>query len=151
VSLNPTLAPGLRALALLALLAPAAAGCAASARPSRVALGSPCAFCGMGIEDRRFACQRASRGRWRPYDSIECLMRDAARAPGGAIYLADYDQAALHAAESLWVVRGEFPSPMGGGLAAFLDRAAAERVAAATRGRVDRLAAFADSLRGPGS
>jgi nitrous oxide reductase accessory protein NosL len=136
------------ALALPTLLA--GAGCA-PAGPPPIAAGAPCGFCGMGIEDRRFACERPVGGRWRPYDSIECLLRDAARAPGGAAFLADYDQAALHAAESLWVVRGDFPSPMGGGLAAFLDRAAADRVAAATRGRVGRLAAFADSLRGAGS
>jgi len=101
----------------------------------------------MSVEDRRFACERADARGYRVYDSIECLLRDA---PGrsGAMWLADYDRATLHAADSLWVVRGEFPSPMGGGFAAFLERAAAERVAAATRGRVDRLAAFVDSVAG---
>ena len=48
----------------------------------------------------------------------------------------------LHAADSMWVVRGSFPSPMGGGYAAFLERASADDVAARTSGRVARLASF---------
>jgi len=121
------------------------AGCA-PAGPPRIASGSACAHCGMPVEDRRFACERRDpgpRGHWHVYDSIECLaagwdrrvtIRDA--------WIADYDQAALHRADSLWVVRGRFPSPMGGGLAAFLDRAAAGTVATQTHGemlRFDRL------------
>jgi nitrous oxide reductase accessory protein NosL len=71
------------------------------------------------------------------YDSIECLVRDA-DSPAGA-WLADCDDRTLHAADSMWVVRGELPSPMGGGLAACLRREAAEETAARTRGAVLRL------------
>jgi len=123
-------------VALLAL----AAGCSAPSGPPAIRLGSPCAGCGMTIEDLRFACERRAGSQWRAYDSIECLLRDGGVA---AAFLADYDTRTLHAADSLWVVEGSFPSPMGGGLAAFAARAAADTIAARTAGRVARLADFA--------
>ena len=145
-------------VAVVAALALSVAGCARPAGPPAIALGTPCAACGMDVLDLRFACERDAGNRWRVYDSIECLIRDAAAAPAagaagprpGTTWLSDYDQQALHAAESLWVVRGEFASPMGGGFAAFLDLAAADSIAAATRGRVDRLAAFMATPAEPG-
>jgi nitrous oxide reductase accessory protein NosL len=110
--------------------------------PPAIADGVPCVACGMPVHDLALACERKIAGGWRIYDSVECLLRDAAATPGGASYLADYDRRALHAADSLWVVKGSFPTPMGGGLAAFLDRAAADTVAARTGGRVGRLGEF---------
>jgi hypothetical protein len=95
----------------------------------------------MTIGDLRFACERGAGGSWRQYDSIECLARDSAAT--GAIFLADYDARTLAPAESLWVVKGDFPSPMGGGLAAFRDRAAAGDIAARTHGQVGRFADLA--------
>ena len=133
-----------------------ASSCARPAGPPAIALGTPCASCGMEVQDLRFACERlGSDGRFRMYDAIECLIRDAAPAPAarprlGDVWLADYDRRSLHAADSLWVVRGEFASPMGGGLAAFLDLAAADSIAAATHGRVDRLSAFMAATAEPG-
>ncbi|HKQ59528.1 MAG TPA: hypothetical protein VJY35_16820 [Candidatus Eisenbacteria bacterium] len=134
------------AVALAAFLS--AAGCAGPGVSPPIAIGTPCVACGMDVRDLRFACQRRAGRAWRVYDAIECLLRDA-RAGDGAVapaWLADYDRQTLHEADSMWVVQGEFPSPMGGGLAAFLARAAAESVAVETRGRVDRLGAF---LRAP--
>jgi hypothetical protein len=96
----------------------------------------------MTIQDLRFACEQQAAGRYRFYDSIECLLRDRRAGPAGPAWLADYDQSALHAADSMWVVKGDFPSPMGGGYAAFLDRGAADEVAARSTGRVARLAGF---------
>lgn len=117
------------------------AGCAPTPGPPAIALGTECVTCGMEVRDLRFACERADGRDWRVYDAIECLLADPG--PRGVeTYLADYDQQALHRADSMWVVKGEFASPMGGGLVAFLDLAAADSIAAATRGRVDRLAAF---------
>jgi len=127
-------------LAIAALLP--ALGCAAEGRP-RVSLGDRCAACSMDIADLRFAAARQVGGRWRAYDAIECLIRDAAAAPGGPAWLSDYDSRTLHPADSMWVVKGEFPSPMSGGFAAFSERAAAEQVATETRGRVDTFAAWA--------
>jgi nitrous oxide reductase accessory protein NosL len=143
-AIDPRVAAG---TAIAMAIAAALGGCARSG-PPRIRLDTPCAACGMSISDRRFACERVVAGRARAYDSIECLLREAAEGAGpgaGATWLADYDQAALHAADSMWVVCGAFPSPMGGGYAAFLDRAAADHVAARTRGRVGR---FADSSAG---
>lgn len=124
-------------LLILATLAP---GCA-PAGPPAIHAGMTCAACGMTVEDLRFACTRRDvsdrRHPWHVYDSIECLAREAE--PGTAIrdvHAADYDQARLHRADSLWVVKGSFPSPMGGGLAAFLDRDAARAVADQTHGLV---------------
>lgn len=128
------------ALVLFAALAPA---CAGRAGPPPIALGTPCAACGMDVQDLRFACERETGGRYRVYDSIECLLRDAGRPAGGTVYLSDYDQMSLHAADSLWIVKGSFPTPMDGGLAAFSSRATAQEVASGTRGCVGRWAEFA--------
>ncbi len=135
------------------LLLAAAAGCARRAGPPAIADGTPCAACGMPVHDYHFACELEKAGGWRVYDSIECLLRDAGPAPPAGMYLSDYDRRALHRADSLWIVKGSFPTPMGGGLAAFLDRASAEAVAKQTSGRVGRLIEFlgADSAARGGS
>ena len=121
------------------------AGCASASGPPRIAIHSPCASCGMSIEDPRFACERRVGAGWRAYDAIECLLRDMKVRPGGNAWLPDYDQATLHSGDSLWVVKGQFPTPMSGGFAAFMNRATADSIATATRGTVDRLAAFAEA------
>jgi nitrous oxide reductase accessory protein NosL len=131
---------GLCALAM----AGSAMACSPGSRPPAIRAGMECASCGMEIRDLRFACERRADRGWRRYDAIECLLRDGTTA--GA-WLMDYDGATLHAADSLWVVRGSFPSPMGGGLAAFLSREAADRVAALTSGHVGRLDAIAAEPR----
>ncbi len=134
-------AAGIVSIALITLLTALAAlgiGCARDPGPPPIALGSSCAACGMSIGDLRFACERQVGESWHVYDSIECLVREE----GGPAFLADYDTRTLHTADSMWVVHGSFPSPMGGGLAAFMARASADDVAARTDGRVDRLAAF---------
>jgi len=94
----------------------------------------------MEISDLRFACEKSVGRGWRIFDSIECLLRDP---NAGSSVLTDYDSRLLHSADSLWVVHGAFPSPMGGGYAAFLDRAAADTVAAQAQGEVGRLVRFA--------
>jgi len=132
--------PRFRTGAVVMLAAALMAGCA-PAGPPTIATGTDCVTCGMPIGDLRFACARrdvaARRKAWRVYDSIECLARDWQRsATPRDVYAADYDQARLHRGDSLWVVHGSFPSPMGGGLAAFLDPAAAKAVADQTRGVV---------------
>lgn len=153
-----------RAAAIVALaLATGLAGCAPPrGGPRPIVAGTPCAACGMRVEDLRYACEEEWDGALRVYDSIECLLRADAlvahpEVPGADLpseprsqdpameraWLADYDTRTLHAADSMWVVRGEIPSPMGGGYAAFLDRAAAEEIASLKSGQVARLAEFA--------
>jgi len=111
------------------------AGCASG--PPRIAKGTPCARCGMAVAELRFACESRREGAWRTFDSIECLIAD--RKEAEPAWLTDYDTRTLHAADSMWVVHGSFPSPMGGGYAAFLDPAAARDIAARTHGSVARL------------
>lgn len=133
-----------------AAVAAGAAGCSRDPGPPRIRIGEPCATCGMEVREVRFAGLLRGPGGDRQYDSIECLVKDAGdRGPSGAgVYLADYDRGDLHAAGSLWVVKGDFPTPMGGGLAAFASVESAQEVAAQTRGRVMRLAEVAEVAAG---
>lgn len=141
---NTAVATALATAAGIALALLGAPGCAHRTGPPRISRGTPCATCGMGVEDPRFACQRDASGKLRVYDSIECLLQDAGSAvSANGVYLTDYDHGLLHAADSLWIVKGSFPTPMGGGLAAFESRAAADEVASRTQGRVGRLAELA--------
>lgn len=134
-------APGLAILALCAL-----AGCGAGAGPVPIPRDASCAACGMTIADRHYAGEDRRDGRFRFYDSIECLLRAE---PGERVWLSDYDTQTLHAAESLWVVHADVPSPMGGGYVAFVDRAAADEIAAARNGRVARWSEFRAEAGGP--
>ena len=126
-------------LAAAALLL--ATGCHRNEAP-HVQIGAPCASCGMSIRDTHFACVRGSNGGYRQFDSIECLLRDGAPRHGESIYLPDYDQSRLCLADSVWVVQGSFPTPMGGGFAAFATESSARDVGARTNGRVGRLQDF---------
>lgn len=136
----------------LAVAAAALAGCAAqepaATGPPAIELGASCANCGMRVQDLAFASERRLDGQWLAYDSIECLIADQGKRPGGEAYLPDHGTQALHAAAEMWVVRGNIASPMGGGYAAFADRAAADSTAAAAEGSVDRLEAFAAGAGG---
>jgi len=117
------------------------AGCAGRGDgPPPIVKGSSCARCGMAIEDLKFATTREVGAKWRAYDSIECLVADRAGQEGGPAWLTDYESKRLLPESAAWVLHGDFPSPMGGGLAAFADRAAAESLAVATHGAVTRLA-----------
>jgi nitrous oxide reductase accessory protein NosL len=127
-------------LAVATGLALAAPGCARPSGPPTIRLGTVCDGCGMEVQDLRFACERRAGKDWRVYDSIECLMRDGGPAATLEAWLPDYDAMALHAADSMWVAHGPFPSPMGGGYASFLSRAAADSLVATTGGTVARLA-----------
>ena len=123
---------------LFALAALVLAGCARRAGPPPIASDAECARCSMSTGNARFACERLEKDRWLVYDSIECLWHDAPHAAAATVWLPDYDQRALHRADSLWIVKGELATPMGGGFAAFLERAAADTVAGASHGLVMR-------------
>jgi len=139
-----------RAIAIVALAAAAGCGGPGTGVPVTV-VGRTCAFCGMEVRNPRFAAMTVAPGQVRSFDSIECAIHDldASAAKGAAriLYLADYASGGLHRSDSLWVVRATIPSPMGGGLAAFLDRQGAERIAAARGGSVTTAAAFLTASR----
>ena len=91
------------AVLVLAVVLAAVAGCSRTSSPPRVEIGTPCATCGMAIQEIRFAGLLRGDGGDRPYDSIECLVKGMTERVARA-YLSDYDQGTLHAAESVWVV-----------------------------------------------
>lgn len=129
----------------LLLAATAVSGCASADGPPRIEAGTRCVACGMETRDLRWAAVQRVGGRLRVYDSIECAVKDRATsgtAGESALCLTDFPTTALHRSDSLWVVQADLPSPMGGGLAAFLDRGTAERVALDRGGRFGRLASF---------
>jgi len=132
-----------------------AAGCGRPGTGVPVSIvGRTCASCGMEVRNPRFAALTIAGGEVRTFDSIECALRDlsapAARGATrrGVLYLADYESGGLHRSDSLWVLRATIPSPMGGGLAAFLHRPTAERIAAERAGRVTTAVALLAESRG---
>lgn len=115
-----------------------------------------CAACGMAVADPKFAAAILTpEDKVEAYDAIECLVRDlrsrtGARAPA-EIWLADLPTGALQPAALLTVVLADFPSPMGGGYAAFLSPQTAAAEARRRSGVAGPLEQFVDgSLRRPG-
>jgi nitrous oxide reductase accessory protein NosL len=122
----------------IALAALALCGCARRDGPPPIAAGTPCAGCGMDIDDLRFASEMREGDRWSAFDDLGCLARAARSAHGAPLYLTDYDSRALVAADSVWIVKGSLTTPMGSGCVAFRRRAAADEVAGQSDGRVMR-------------
>lgn len=120
-----------------------AIGCGVKAEgPPAIALDrSACSRCGMLISEPLYAAAyRAPGSDARVFDDIGCL-RDAARAESGPLRFWFHDaadRAWIDGAGATFVASSEIRSPMGGGLIAFRDPAAAERSAAVTHGRVIR-------------
>ena len=124
--------------AWLALAALARRSGLRSDRRSASPIGEPCAACGMAIQDPHFACERGGHGRYRQYDSIECLLRDGPARAGEAIYLLGLRRAALRPPIRCGWCRAR--SRRRWAAASPRSRAAAARdVGARTRGRVGRL------------
>ncbi len=134
-------------LALAMWVALAFAGCRSTEGPPAIDPHTACVKCGMQASDLSLACEARSGDAWHVYDSIECALRDDRVTDPTTLYLADYDSKGLHRADSLWVVHGHFPTPMGGGYAAFATRDAADDLAGTTQGRVDRVTAFVAAER----
>ncbi|MFH2052062.1 MAG: hypothetical protein ABIK96_06305 [bacterium] len=116
-----------------------------------------CAACGMAVADPRYAAAiRTPEGEIAAYDAIECAVRDlrtrtGARAPA-EIWLPDLPTGALHQAAGMTVVLADYPSPMGGGYAAFADPSVAAAEAERRAGVAGALDQFiAGALRRPGS
>ena len=109
----------------------------------RVALGTAtCDACRMTLTDARFVAVVADGKTERAYDSIECLVR-VWRASGepvsDAIWLSDFDAQTLRRQSELTLVHADYPSPMGGGYAAFADRDHARAEAASRNGEFGTL------------
>ena len=120
-----------------------ASGCGVKAEgPPAIALDrSACSRCGMLISEPLYAAAYKTPGAdARVFDDIGCL-RDAARAETGTLRLWVHDagdRGWLDGADATFVASSAIRSPMGGGLIAFRDPAAAEPSAALHHGRVIR-------------
>ena len=129
----------IRALPVLALML-AACGVAGP-----VALGwgtDACRHCHMTLADRRFGAEViTTHGRALPFDDAGCAANHlvAGETPAtevGSVWVIDYNRPdTLISAATATFVRSEgFGTPMGSGVVALADRAAAERLAAERQG-----------------
>ena len=123
-----------------ALLAPAC-GARAEGPPEIVVDRTPCSRCGMLISERLYAAAYQAAGAdARVFDDIGCL-RDAARDERGALRIWVHDAADgqwMNGVEAFLVSSPSIRTPMGGGLLAYRDPAAAHRAAGQHNGRVIR-------------
>lgn len=125
------------AILLAALVA--ACGTNASDRPEILVDRTACSHCGMLISEPLYAAAYQRPGAdARVFDDIGCL-RDAARAEDGPLTFWFHDandETWIDGAAAVFVASPEFRTPMGGGLLAYRDRAAAEHAAATRHGRL---------------
>ena len=143
-----------RRIPLLVLLGMLLLGC--GAKEPEVSLRyaeESCASCGMRVTAPRFASLAITpTGERRPYDSIECAVRDLrVNDPTllGQVYLPDHDDPGhLHPWSEMSVVRADFASPMGGGYAAFANPEHATTEAKRRGGVADKLDAFVAGTEG---
>ena len=117
-----------------------------SGPPEIVVDRTACSHCGMLISEPLYAAAyQVKDAEPRVFDDIGCL-RKAAGSQAGPVTLwfhdAD-DRAWIGGERAVFVSSPDIQTPMGGGVIAFRDRAAADRAAATHRGRViDSVAAL---------
>ena len=124
---------------LLAALVAAACGTNASSRPEILVDRTACSHCGMLISEPLYAAAYQVAGAdARVFDDIGCL-RDAARAERRPLTFWFHDandEAWIDGTVAVFVASPEIRTPMGGGLLAYRDQAAAEHAAATRHGRL---------------
>jgi copper chaperone NosL len=128
------------AIAIAALLAVGACAVKAGGPPEIELDRTACSHCGMLISESLYAAAYQAPGApARVFDDIGCL-RDAARGEAGdGLHFWFHDGSHggwIEGSEAIFVASPEIRTPMGGGLIAYRDRAAAERSALATNGRI---------------
>jgi len=102
---------------------------------------TPCAHCGMLISEPLYAAAyRSPRSEPRVFDDIGCLVDAAAREPrADALRFWFHDAATavwIDGTDAVFVSSAMLRTPMGGGLVAFRDPAAAREAATRQQGRV---------------
>ena len=128
-------------LVVLATAVVVAAACGATAGgPPEIEIDrTACSHCGMLISEPLYAAAYQAPGaEARAFDDIECLRQAARTEPGPLTFWfhdAD-DKQWIDGAAAIFVASPEIRSPMGGGLIAYRDRAAANRAAEQYTGRV---------------
>jgi copper chaperone NosL len=124
---------------MTAVVVAAACGASAGGPPEIEMDRTVCSHCGMLISEPLYAAAYRTPGKEaRVFDDIGCL-RDAARAETGPLttwFHDANDRVWIDGTAAVFVASPEIRTPMGGGLIAFRDRAAAERAAATHHGRV---------------
>ncbi len=127
----------------LAILTAALVTASCSAKPAGppeiVVDRTACSHCGMLISEPLYAAAyRGQKADARVFDDIGCL-RTAARTEAGPLtywFHDAEDRAWIDGTAAVFVASPEIRTPMGGGLIAYRDRAAAERAARTRHGRV---------------
>lgn len=116
---------------MLVAAAGAFAACAGDSGdgPPKIPALAECHVCGMTASDKQYASMVRTQEHALVFDSIECAVRHVRLHPEGEVWLSDFSGGGLRRAKDLTVVRADFPSPMGGGYAAFADGAVARREA----------------------
>ncbi len=127
----------------------ATAGCSVSAEgpPEIVIDRTACSHCSMLISEPVYAAAYQVGGAApRVFDDIGCLL-DASRSESGALRFWFHDTSHgewIDGMEATFVASPQIRTPMGGGIIAFRDGAAADTAAAAQRG--ERIATLAQLL-----
>ena len=111
-----------------------------------------CDRCRMTIDDPRFAAAvRTGAGEIRKYDDIGDLLAhgESTGIEGAEVWLHDYaDRSWIRAREAV-LVRSDLATPMGSGLVAFAERAAAERLVMERGGQLLEWSALAEGREAP--
>ncbi|MBX6365499.1 MAG: nitrous oxide reductase accessory protein NosL, partial [Gemmatimonadetes bacterium] len=135
--------PGPRLAGARARAAGARAAVAGAPRPRAIAYGTDtCAHCLMTASDRRFGAEIVTRtGKSYVFDSVECMARHLAtheKLPVHSLWVVDFARPGhfVEATTAVYLRSPRVGSPMGLGVAAFGDRAAAERARAALGGEL---------------
>lgn len=143
--------PGLVALGLVALVP--ACERTASGGPPEIRYGmDTCDRCRMVIDDPRFAAALRTRdGEVRRYDDIGDLLADLGESgvESGEAWVHDYAGGAWLRASEAFLARSDLPTPMGSGLAAFAERAAAAALIAQRGGQLLEWSALAGGREVP--
>ena len=134
-----------RLAAIVAMTLSAAIACRAGADgPPRIEVDrTACAHCGMLISEPMFAAAyRSPHGEPRVFDDIACMLDAAGKEQNpGALRFWFHDAATsrwIDGGAATFVSSASLKTPMGGGLVAYGDEAAANRAANAQQGTVIR-------------
>lgn len=130
------------ALIVFAGLLAAGCGVQAGGPPQIVVDRTACSHCGMLISEPLYAAAyQAPEADGRVFDDIGCLLEAARAEPGGGLRFWFHDAAAggwMEGTAAVFVASPAIRTPMGGGVIAYRDPAAAELAAERHRGEIVR-------------